>query len=108
MWDVLEGRMDESERPRTFHNIECARLRGGKCNCGMAVTLVPPTHYTPLDGIQYSYDEGSSRVLEYRVNGEFIQVFDGDDLVDEFLSEQEGVRDRSRALNVGLRSVSDD
>jgi len=73
----------EDEKPRTFHNLECIRLTGGECDCKMATTFTPPRHYTPIDGIRYTYERRPSDITK-RVNGDFVQVFDGDDLIDEY------------------------
>lgn len=77
----LMKRMEEEEHARTFHNIECSRLRGGECDCKMATTFTPPAHYTAIDGIRYSYPD---QKIVLRWNEGFIQAFDGDDLIDEF------------------------
>jgi hypothetical protein len=86
IWNALEGApMDDENRPRTYHNLECARLRGGRCDCKMAVTFTPPRHYTPIDGINYSYPESTRGWREeITLDGQFIQVFDNQgDLIDE-------------------------
>jgi hypothetical protein len=95
VWEKAWARVGRtvSERPRTFHNLECGRLRGRKCNCEMAVTFTPPNSFTPIDGIRYSYPEQSTMVPVEVEDAGFIKVFKGDDLVDEYpkIREDEGL-----------------
>lgn len=62
-WRGVRGK--PVSKARTFHNLECARLRGGTCDCKMATTVVVPEHFTPIDGLRYSYPrEGGLLVIE--------------------------------------------
>lgn len=82
MWCALEGEpMADEDRPRTYHNIECARLRGRRCDCQMAVTIIPPRHFTPIDPINYDFDTQptvilfDSRDVEVRIDGVVVDIF---------------------------------
>lgn len=77
---------DDETRPHTYHNIECLRLCGGQCTCKMATTFTPPRHFTPIDGINYSFGLDQTAVWEVITpDGQFVQVFDEtNDLIDEY------------------------
>jgi len=47
---------EPEDKARTYHNIECSRLRGGDCSCKMTVVFTPPRHFMPVDPIMY--DDG--------------------------------------------------
>lgn len=71
---------------RTFHNIECSRLCGGRCDCNMATTVEVREHYTPIDGIHYVYPRKEDSLTYIRDQG-FIKVFDDGDMIDEYPDE---------------------
>jgi hypothetical protein len=74
-------RRPEEPKTRTYHDLECDRLRGGMCDCEHPTTITPPTHYTAIDGIRYSYERGK---LTKIIDAGFVKVMDGNDVVDEY------------------------
>lgn len=45
-----------------FHNLDCLKLKGGRCTCGMATEFDPPFHFTNIDTLE-EVEEG--RDLHY-------------------------------------------